>query len=221
MDAATLPAGSRQGRLTRARPVSSEPLRSGKAERAAPVPRHCGEQRFMMLDMTGRPLCNQSLSETGSKNTSLQVASARQSTPARSSPVITSAHTVSGAVCALTFCTERLSPKPPQASISRHKSSHKSAHAHVLASVAFRPRWLTPCSTKLLSVTYCASARNSEEHEEGEELCSVYNLGWDTAAVQKPRRAARLLCLPQAPHPPRGGQRLVPRRLSHLRRQLS
>ena len=42
MDAATLPAGSRQGRLTRARPVSSKPRRSGKAERAAPVPRHCG-----------------------------------------------------------------------------------------------------------------------------------------------------------------------------------
>ena len=49
----------------------------------------------------------------------------------------------------------RLSPKPPQASISRHMSAHTS----VLASVAFRPRWLTPRSTKLLSVTYRARVR--------------------------------------------------------------
>ena len=41
-----------------------------------------------------------------------------------------------------------------QASISHQTSSHKSAHADVLASVAFRPRWSTRCSTKLLSVTY-------------------------------------------------------------------
>ena len=55
--------------------------------------------------------------------------------------------------------TERFSPSPPQASISHQTSRHKSAHADVLASVAERPHWLTPCSTKLLSVTYWAGAR--------------------------------------------------------------
>ena len=41
MDADTLPAGSRQRRLGRQMRPSAEPRR-GKAEEAAPVPRHCG-----------------------------------------------------------------------------------------------------------------------------------------------------------------------------------
>ena len=84
-----------------------------------------------------------------SKTTSLQAAPAK-SFPARSSAVITPASTASEVVCAFTLRTERLSPKPHQASISRQTLRHKSAHADVLASVALRPRWFTPCSTKLL-----------------------------------------------------------------------
>ena len=183
---------------------------------------------------------------------------------------------------------ERLSPQPYHASISRQTSRHKSAHADVLASVAFRPRWLTPCSTKLLSVTYCASARNAKKHEKSEELCTINILdeerqrsgacvrhqtptchtqvcvltfagravavddsceqtavacpssfvrhgkpwrspfeGWLRAKSCAPsaswietRRAARLLCSLLTPIPQRRGLRLVPRKLSHLRRQL-
>ena len=40
------------------------------------------------------------------------------------------------AVCAVTLRTERLLPKPPQASMSRQTSRHRSAQADVLASVA-------------------------------------------------------------------------------------
>ena len=46
-----------------------------------------------------------------------------------------------------------------QASISRQTLRHKSAHADAPTSVALRPRWFTPGSTKLLSVTYGAGAR--------------------------------------------------------------
>ena len=42
---------------------------------------------------------------------------------------------------------------------SRQTTHERSAHADGLASTASRPRWFTPCSTKLLSVTYSASAR--------------------------------------------------------------
>ena len=61
-----------------------------------------------------------------SRTTSLQAASAK-SFPARSSAVITPASTASGTVCAFTLRTERLLPKPPQASISRQTSRPKSA----------------------------------------------------------------------------------------------
>ena len=72
-----------------------------------------------------------------SKTTSLQAAPAK-SFSARPSAVITPASTASGVVC-------RVSPKPLQASISHQTSRHTSAHADVLASVASRPRWSTPC----------------------------------------------------------------------------
>ena len=50
----------------------------------------------------------------------------------------------------------------PSHRVSSHRlsqSRHKSAHADASASVALRPRWFTPCSTKLLSATYCATTR--------------------------------------------------------------
>ena len=71
-----------------------------------------------------------------------------RSFPARSSAVMMPASTGSGVVCALTLRTERFSPRAPQTSISHQTSRHQSAHADVLASVAERPRWLTPCSLK-------------------------------------------------------------------------
>ena len=70
--------------------------------------------------------------------------------------------------------TKRLSPRPPEASISHQTSRHKSAHADVLASVAERPRWLTPCPKKT-TVRDILGGRpcDAQEHEKSEELCSV------------------------------------------------
>ena len=70
----------------------------------------------------------------------------------------TSQHRFNSGVCAFTLRIERVSPRPPQTSISHQTFRHKSAQADVLASVALRLRWFTPCSTKLVSVTYWASA---------------------------------------------------------------
>ena len=110
----------------------------------------------------GRDLAARTFGARCSKTTSLQAASAK-SFPTLSSAVFTPASTASGVVCAFTLRTERVSPRPLQASISHQTLRHKSAQADVLASVAFHPRWFTPCSTKLLSVSRCE--RNAQKNE--------------------------------------------------------
>ena len=73
--------------------------------------------------------------------------------------------------------TSQVIPKPVVGSghTSQHLGTERvSAQTDVLASLAFRPRWFTPCSTKLLSVTYCAGAcairrRNMKRPKSSEE----------------------------------------------------
>ena len=78
------------------------------------------------------------------------------------------------------------------ASIYVQASRHKSAQAADTATMEDRTRWLTPSSTKLLSVTdWAGDRRDAQEHEESEQFCTFNFLHRQTAACPKlsqPRR---------------------------------
>ena len=138
-----------------------------------------------------------------SRTTSLQAASAK-SLPARVLGRDNDRPVPSREVRALTLHTERLSPKT---------SPDIDFAPNVAPQVRPRRRNGLVCRDVLRRC-----ARNSQEHEEGKKLCPVDLLDEVTQRSRDRDGLLGLVCLLLAPNPQHRSLRLVPRKLSHLRR---